>query len=51
MYIKESQPHISIVMATHVIEKCTFVEILSPTGEDQIDSFVSSDVENNDNEL
>ena len=37
-------------MATPIIEKSVFSEILSPTAEDEIDSCVTSDVENNDND-
>ena len=37
-------------MATPTIEKSASPEILSPTVEDEIDSFVTSDVENNDND-
>ena len=48
--IANSQPHISTTMATSIIEKSTSSEILSPAVEDEIDSFVTSDVENNDND-
>ena len=37
-------------MATPIIEKSASSEILSPTVEDEIDSFVTSDVDNNDND-
>ena len=37
-------------MATPIMEKSASSEILSPTVEDEIDSFVTSDVENNDND-
>ena len=37
-------------MATPIIEKRTPTEILSPVVEDETDSFVPSDVENNDND-
>ena len=37
-------------MATPIIEKSAFAEILSPTVKDEIDCFVTSDVENNDND-
>ena len=37
-------------MATPTIEKSASSEILSPTVEDEIDSFVTSDVDNNDND-
>ena len=46
----ESQPHISTIMTTPIIEKSTSAEILSPIVEDEIDSFVTSDVEHNDND-
>ena len=48
-YIADSQPHIPTTMATPIIEKSASSEILSPTVEDEIDSFVTSDVESNDN--
>ena len=38
------------MMATPIIEKNTSLEILSPTIEDGIDSFVTSDVENNNHD-
>ena len=37
-------------LATPTIEKSAFSKILSPTVEDEIDSFVTSDVENNYND-
>ena len=46
--IADSQPHIPTTMATPIIEKSASAEILSPTVKDEIDSFVNSDVENND---
>ena len=46
--IADSQSHIPITMATQRIEKRTSAEILLPAVEDEIDSFVTSDVENND---
>ena len=49
-YIADSQPHISTIMATPIIEKNASSEILSPTAEDEIYFFVTSDVENNDND-
>ena len=49
-YIADSQPHIPTTMATPIIEKSAASEILSPTVEDEIDSFVTSDVDNNDND-
>ena len=44
-YIADSQPHIPRTMTTTIIEKSTSSEILSPTVEDEIDSFVTSDDE------
>ena len=49
-YIADSQPHIPTTMATPIVKKSASSEILSPTVEDKIDSFVTSDVENNDND-
>ena len=37
-------------MATPILGKSASAEILSPTIEDEIDSFVASDVENIDND-
>ena len=45
----DSQTHIPATMAIPIIEKSTSAQILSPTVEDEIDSFVTSDVENNYN--
>ena len=47
--IGDSQAHIPTTMATPIIEKSASAEILLPTAEDEIDSFVTSDVENNGN--
>ena len=41
--IEDSQPHITTIMGTPII-----AESLSLIAEDEIDSFVTSDVENND---
>ena len=46
--IAYSQSHIPTIMVTPIIEKSTSVEILSATFEDEIDSFVTRDVQNND---
>ena len=46
--IADSQPHIPTTMSTPIIEKSTSAEVLSPTVEDEIDSLVTSDVENSD---
>ena len=48
--IANSQSHIPATMATPIIEKRASAEILSPTVEYEIDSFVTSDVENNDSD-
>ena len=48
--IADSQSHIPATMATPIIEKRASAEILSPTVEYEIDSFVTSDVENNDSD-
>ena len=48
--IAYSQPHIQTLMATPIIGKSTSVKILSPTFEDEIDSFFTSDVHSNDND-
>ena len=37
-------------IATPIIEKIASAEILSPNVEDEIDSFITSNVENNDND-
>ena len=49
-YIADSQSHISTTAATPIIEKNASSEILSPTAEDEIYFFLTSDVENNDND-
>ena len=48
--IADSHPHIPKIMPNSIIEKSTSAHILSPTVEDEIDSFVMSNVENNDND-
>ena len=48
--IADFQRQIPTIMATPIMEKSTSAEILSYTAEDEIDSFVTSDVENNDND-
>ena len=48
--IADSQLHVPTITATPIIERSTTGEVLSPTIEDEIDSFITSDVENNDNE-
>ena len=48
--IPDSQTHIPTTMATPIIKKSASAEILSATVEDEIDSSVTSDVENNDND-
>ena len=48
--IADSQPHIPTIMAAPIIEKITSAKILSLTFEGEIDSFVTGDVDNNDND-
>ena len=48
-YIADSQPQIPTTMTTPTIEKNATSETLSSTVQDDIDSFVTSDVESNDN--
>ena len=48
--IADSQLHVPTITATLIIERSTTGEVLSPTIEDEIDSFITSDAENNDNE-
>ena len=47
----DSELHISTIMATQLVETRSFTDILSPSAEDQINSFVSSDTENDNNSL
>ena len=47
--ITDSEPHIPTIMATPLIETSSFTDIPSPSIEDQINSFVSSDTENDNN--
>ena len=49
--IADSTPHIPTVMATPLVETSSFTNILSPSVKDQINSFVSSDSENDYNNL
>ena len=42
--------HIPTTIATPIIKKSASSEILSPTVDDEFDSFAASDVENNDND-
>ena len=50
--ITDSEPHTPPIMATRLVETSSFNDILSPSVEDQINSFVSSDPENdNDSSL
>ena len=44
--ITDSQPNISTIMATPLVETSPFTDILSPSFEDQTNSFVSSDTGN-----
>ena len=47
--ITDPQPHMPKTMATPLIKTSSFTHILSPSAEDQINSFVSSDIENDNN--
>ena len=47
--ITDSESHIPTIMATPLVETSSFTDILSPSVEDQINSFFSSDTENNNN--
>ena len=50
--ITDSEPHIPTIAATPLVETSSFTDILSPSIEEQINSFVSSDTEHdNDNSL
>ena len=45
----DSEPHIPTIIATPLVERSSFTDILSSSVEDQMNSFVSSDTENDDN--
>ena len=45
----DSEPHIPTIIATPLVETSSFTNILSSSVEDQINSFVSSDTENDNN--
>ena len=45
----DSEPHIPTIMATLLVETSLFTHIPSPSIEDQINSFVSSDTEDDNN--
>ena len=47
--ITDSEPPIPTIMATPLVEASSFTDIPSPSIEDQINSFVSSDTENDNN--
>ena len=47
--ITDFEPHIPTIMATPLVETNSFTDILSPSIEGQINSFVSSDAENDSN--
>ena len=47
--ITDSEPHIPTIMATQLVETSSFNDILSASVKDQINSFVSSDIENDNN--
>ena len=48
--IADSQLHILTIMPTPITEKSTFVLILPPTVEDEMNWFIFSDAENHDND-
>ena len=45
----DSEPHIPTIIATPLVERSSFTDILSSSVEDQMNSFVSSDTENDNN--
>ena len=47
--ITDSEPHISTIMATPLVETSSFTDILLPGVDDKSNSFVSSDTENDNN--
>ena len=47
--ITDSEPHIPTIMATQLVETSSFNDILSASVKDQINSFVLSDTENDNN--
>ena len=47
--ITDSEPHIPTVAATPLVETSSFTDIQSPSIEEQINSFVSSDTDNDNN--
>ena len=47
--ITDSEPHIPTIAATPLVETSSFTDILSPSVEEQINSFVSSDTEHDNN--
>ena len=49
MTITDFEPHIPTIMATPLVETSSSTDILSPSIEDQINSFVSNDTENDNN--
>ena len=49
-YIADSRSQFPTTMATPIIQKSASSEILSPTVEDETDSFVTSDIESSDND-
>ena len=49
MTITDSEPHILTIMATRLVQTSPFADILSPSVEDQINSFVLTDTENDNN--
>ena len=49
--ITDSQPHDPTIMTTLLVEVSSSTDIFSPSVEDQIDSFVLSNIENDKNSL
>ena len=47
--ITDLEPHIPTIMTTPLVETSSFNDILSPSVEDHISSFVTSDTENDNN--
>ena len=48
-FLTDFEPHIPTIMTTPVVETSSLNDILSASFEDQIDSFVSSDTEDDNN--
>ena len=48
-FLTDFEPHIPTIMTTPVVETSSFNDILSASFEDQINSFISSDTEDDNN--